>query len=280
MPKHDAPAAAHNAASQAKRVARAARGAFRQSRLRRLRRRMFAVPMRSSGLERIGEFRVRILDGPNFYMQYKDEVVRGIYDFSSSRDNPRVIDGGSNIGISVLRVKQIHPRATIVAFEPDPAIFGVLEENVARNGIAGVTLVNAALGPSRGSAPFAADGSAGGRLAHDGGDTRRAVTVELLSTYLEEPIDFLKLNIEGEELPVLEQAEREGVLRNVDQLVIEYHGWAREEQRLGQLLELLDRNGFRYLVHDFDAETNATTKPPFQIRPDRDYFLLVYGKRQ
>ena len=62
-------------------------------------------------------------------------------------------------------------------------------------------------------------------------------------------------------------------------MVLEYHGWAEGEQHLGEILCLLDREGFRYLVHDFDAETCSASKPPFRLKPGRNWFCLVYATR-
>jgi FkbM family methyltransferase len=222
-------------------------------------------------------YTVRITDGPNFYMQYKDEFIRRIYHFETQRPDPLIIDGGGNIGMSILYFKHIYPNSRLIAFEPDLAIFRLLEENMTRNGLTNVTLVNAGLGAESGTATFFPDGSAGGRLENrDGGVT---VEVRRLSDYLAEPVDFLKLNIEGEELPVLREAEASGTLRNVRELVLEYHGWPNGEQRLGPILDLLDRQGFRYLIHDFDAETCFATKPPFHVTPQTTWFCLVYARQ-
>jgi hypothetical protein len=48
---------------------------------------------------------------------------------------------------------------------------------------------------------------------------------------------------------------------------------------LGDILNLLDRQGFCYLVHDFDAETCPTTKPPFRLTQETTWFCLVYARK-
>ncbi len=218
---------------------------------------------------------VRVTDGANAYMQYKDEFVRRNYAFAAG-PAPVVIDGGANIGIFSLATKRDHPDARIIAFEPDPAIRALLEENLRRNGAADVTVIAAALGGAEGTLRFAPDGKAGGSLSDAG-----AVDVQVarLSPYLESRVDFLKLNIEGAELDVLQEAASSGRLTNVRAMVIEYHGWPDGEQRLGPLLSLLDAQGFRYLVHDLDEQTNPATKPPFTAPGDRPWFALVYAWR-
>jgi FkbM family methyltransferase len=237
---------------------------------------MFANPPRTSGVERCFGYTVRITDGPNFYMQYKDEFIHRIYHFEATRPDPLIIDGGSNIGMSILYFKHVYPQARIIGFEPDPAIVRILQENVTRNGLTDVTLINAGLSAQAGTATFTPDGSAGGRI---GGGSSIEVRMERLSDYLNEPVDLLKLNIEGEELPVLQEAAAGGKLGNVRELVLEYHGWPDGEQRLGDILNLLDRHGYRYLVHDFDAETCGASKPPFRLTPQTTWFCLVYARR-
>lgn len=221
-------------------------------------------------------YNVRITDGPNFYMQYKDEFINGIYHFDAHRPDPLIIDGGSNIGMSILYFKHIYPEARIIGFEPDPSIFCLLRENLSTNKIDRVKLVNAGLAAEDGQASFAPDGQAGGKLSGSG---QVQVRMERLSKYLGETVDFLKLNLEGAELDVLTEIAEAGCLRNVRELVLEYHGWAKQEQKLGNILTLLDEKGFRYLVHDFDTETCGASKPPFRLSANTTWFCLVYAKR-
>jgi len=220
-------------------------------------------------------YRIRITDGPSFYTQCKDEFVHQIYRFESTRPDPFIIDGGSNIGVSILYFKRLYPQARIVGFEPDSDIFKMLQENVSQNNLSDVSLVNSGLGAEDGTATFIADHSAGGRVGI--GDNTIEVSIQRLSNSISEPVDFLKLNIEGEELPVLRDLEITGKLSYVKELVLEYHGWPEGEQRLGQILELLGRNNFRYLVHDFDSETGSATKPPFNLDNQKIWYCLVYA---
>jgi len=221
-------------------------------------------------------YRVKITDGPNFYMQYKDEFLNGIYQFDAMRSDPLIIDGGSNMGMSILHFKHLYPKARIIAFEPDPSIFQLLSENLTVNNICDVKLVNAGLAAEDGETFFTPDGQAGGQLSNSG---NVKVKMERLSGYLGETVDFLKLNIEGTELEVLTEVAEAGCLRNVRELVLEYHGWPKQEQKMGRILNLLDAQGFRFLIHDFDAETCSASKPPFRLTANTTWYCLVYAKR-
>lgn len=254
--------------------------------LAQLRERMFAQPARTTGIERLPGlgFGVRINDGPNYYMLYKDIFVNRYYHFEAQRPDPFILDGGGNIGMSVLYFKHVYPASRIVTFEPDTDVLPYLRENIDRNRIAGVEIVPAALGTRTGPATFRGDGKYGGTLADvsagvpaDGAPTYDVPCVRLRD-YLHEPVDFLKLNIEGAEWDVL--ADSEPLLAGVRELVVEYHHLPGLPRTLHRILELLDRCGFEYLINDFDAETNPGARPPFRLTPNRRYFLLVYARRR
>ena len=220
------------------------------------------------------DYAVRMANGHEFYTQYKDIFFHRIYHFETSRPAPVVIDGGSNIGMSVIYYKHIYPRANVTAFESDPQLFRLLQENVRRNGLPDVTLIHAALGGRPGTVTFSPPAGAAGAA-----DQGTVVQVRPLSEFLRDPVDFLKLKIGGAELDVLQELESTGKLDLVRQMVLEYHGYPSQEQQLGPMLDLLARQKFRYLLHDFDPQTNLTTKPPFHLGPDTRIYCLVYAKR-
>jgi FkbM family methyltransferase len=234
-------------------------------------------------LVRCMNYTVRINDGPNFYILYKDIFIHRIYHFEAQRPDPLILDCGSNIGMSILYFKHLYPKARIIGFEPDPAIFSYLQENIARNDLSDVRLVQAALATQEGTLTFLSDGKYGSCLAeHAPGDipegwTKYEVPCVRLQDYLSEPVDFLKMNIEGAEWEVL--ANSEDRLRQVQEMVIEYHHLPGLPRTLHRILELLHRQGFEYLINDFDSETNSSVHPPFRLTPKSRYFLLVYAKR-
>lgn len=248
-----------------------------------LRRRMFARPPVTDGIERVFDFHVRINDGPNFYILFKDIFVRRYYHFEARRPAPIILDGGGNIGMSVFYFQHLYPDARMITFEPDHAVLPFLKENLARNGLSNVRLVEAALSTRTERTSFYGDGKYGGSLsvagpAADASAAAYQVECVRLRDYLAEPIDFLKLNIEGAEWEVL--ADCEDRLRHVPEMVVEYHHLPRLPRTLHNILELLDRNGFDYLINDFDPETNPGSRSPFRLGADQRYFLLVYARQR
>jgi hypothetical protein len=146
-----------------------------------------------------------------------------------------------------------------------------------------VRLVQAALAAQEGTLTFYSDGKYGSCLAEHvpcdipDGWAKYEVPCVRLRDYLTEPVDFLKGNIEGAEWEVL--ADSEDRLRQVREMVIEYHHLPGLPRTLHKILELLHRQGFEYLINDFDAETNSGVRPPFRLTPESRYFLLIYARR-
>lgn len=229
------------------------------------------------GVGSFGRYQVRYTDPLVFYMELKDIWHHKIYEPSVVRRDPRILDCGSHIGMSILYFKDRFPQAEVTGFEPDPEVFQILTDNLDTNGVRDVELINAALAGSSGTASFIPDNRDAGRLADNASQVSIDVRTVRLSQFLDRPTDFLKMNIEGAELAVLRESGE--ALRSVDQMVVEYHGEPDRAQYLHSLLELLDQRGFRYLLHDFDAESMATTKPPFHLTRETRYMLLVYAKR-
>jgi FkbM family methyltransferase len=232
---------------------------------------------------KFSKYSVQINDGPNFYIVYKDVFVKRIYHFEAQRVDPFILDCGSNIGMSLLYYKQEYPQARIIGFEPDPVVFRYLQDNVRSNNLSETQLVQAAISGRTGSLAFHSDGKYASYLATEksmkvpDGWTQCEVPCLRLRDYLTQPVDFLKINIEGAEWETI--ADSEDRLHMVREMVIEYHHLPGLQRTLHSILDVLHRQGFEYLINDFDSETNGGVHPPFKLMADSSYFLLIYAKR-
>ncbi len=229
-------------------------------------------------------YNVRINDGLNFYTLFKDIFIHRLYHFNANNPRPLILDCGSNIGMSILYFKHIYPQARIIGFEPDPAIFPYLNENVSRNHLQDVQLVQTAVTSREGSLTFYSDGKYGSCLAqhHSGSIPASWKSYEVpcvrLRDYLNNSVDFVKMNIEGAEWEVIHDSRDK--LHNIREIIIEYHHFPEMPRTLHKILETLHEQGFEYLIHDFDIETNPHTKPPFTLTGESQYFLLIYAKQK
>ncbi|MBF9132221.1 FkbM family methyltransferase [Plantactinospora sp. S1510] len=200
-----------------------------------------------------------------------------IYDVGPLRGPERIIDGGGWIGLSTLRFRSLYPDAHITVFEPDPELFAILCRNIERNGLTNVQPVQAALAGRAEQRAFMASGSDNGSLvAAPWSSTSIQVPTIPVSGYVDPSVSLLKLNIEGAEADVI--AELGSRLASVDQVLIEYHGFAELPQSLHEILARLDQNGHTYIVSHFNA-TNRSCVPPLRLDRNYRYFLLIYSRR-
>jgi FkbM family methyltransferase len=177
------------------------------------------------------------------------------YWFRCEVPDPVIIDGGSNIGMSVLFFKALYPSAHITAFEPDPSSFEALRMNVERNGVVGVVLHNAALSAVEGHASFFQDSTHPGDLRNSLWRQRPPTprTLEVpsvcLSEHIGNRIDVLKLDIEGAEFEVIEELKASGKLDQIDQLIVEFHhNVPGIRSTLPRFLEMIQDAGFELRI--------------------------------
>lgn len=86
-----------------------------------------------------------IPDNVSFNFMHKEIFEQEIYKFKTSRQEPYILDGGANIGLSTIYFKKLFPDAKIVGFEPDPNIFKILKKNIGKFNFQNIELVNKGL---------------------------------------------------------------------------------------------------------------------------------------
>lgn len=205
-------------------------------------------------------FDFQLIDSASFLFMYKEIFEQQIYRFKTQNQKPLIIDGGANIGLSILYFKQLYPDSHIVAFEPDIKVFNTLKKNVDVYALNDVNLVNKAIWSSETILEFMAEGADGGRVTHIELEKEKyQVPATRLREYLNKQVDFLKLDIEGAETEVIKDCQ--DLLGNVSNLFIEYHSFVGEEQTLYIILNILNQAGFRIHIHP-----PVTSPQPFYHR--------------
>ena len=194
---------------------------------------------------------------PEFELLSREIFEGGEYSFASDKADPTILDCGSHIGLSIAWFKRRFPKARIIAFEPDPDTFRLLQTNVAVNGFQGVELLNVAVSSRTGTARLygefgvAAPMASAHSLRQEWGSQRSEqwilVNTVPLANYITGPVDYLKLDIEGTEMEVMKSIEQH--LHLVRALGLEFHGTgshagADEED----LIRLLRENGFEVSI--------------------------------
>lgn len=212
---------------------------------------------------RVHGWDLAIPDAASFRWSYLDLFVNRIYEFKWPAGQPRILDLGANIGLSVLYFKQLYPQAQITALEADPAIFRYAVQNVHGNGFRDVELVNKAAWNENTVLRFHSEGADGGRVAADGdGQVTEVEALDVGELLAAGNFDFLKIDIEGAEQVVLPAAAP--YLAGIKYVFLEYHSRPEQPQNLGALLGLLEAQGFRVNVQSLREAPRPFTGPAVQ----------------
>jgi len=193
------------------------------------------------------------------------------------RPGMTVLDIGAHHGLySLAASKDVHPRGHVHSFEPSPRERRLLERNLRLNLRQNVSVHAMALGATRGRATlFLVEGIEDGcNSLQSPGGSRNTRTVEvdvvLLDEFVQEngitAVDFIKMDVEGAELSVLQGASRllnslarPLILAEISDLRTQPWGYHARE-----ILEFLGQKGFHWFqpvgqgeLHPADRTLNS-----------------------
>lgn len=225
--------------------------------------------------EQIHGFKLKIFHYSILLSLFEDMFLNGEY-YVKLRRSPTIIDLGSEVGQSVAYFAATYPNAHILAFEPDPASFTLLRQNIEVNKMKNIRAYNYALSDKVDSLPFYVDSQVEGSLTMSLYPTRqkRKITVKVkrLSSFLTRRIDLLKMDIEGAELSVVKDLVKSRKIALIGNMVIEYHHHIDPcINNLSVLLDLLERAGFGYQIQ-------AKNPTPFEKRKFQDCLIFAYKR--
>jgi FkbM family methyltransferase len=190
-----------------------------------------------------------------FAVVFEEVFVTGVYYFPSAGTSPLIVDGGANIGVSLAYFKTIYPECRVLAFEPNAQNFALLEKNASANGWTNISLYPVGLHRTAGELEFfdynANPGSLSGGFWQLAGTEPVGPPVVVptvrLSSYLDETVDLLKLDVEGSEMAILEELVEAAKLTLVRRIIGEYHHHVQPgDDGLGRFLTILETSGFSY----------------------------------
>ena len=234
-------------------------------------------------------YRVGFPDYHDFFEMFREIFIRKAYYFETDKSKVKIIDCGGNIGISVLFFKHLYPEAEITVFEPSSKISKFLKRNIEENNLKNVDVVQAALYKKEERIPFF---SFSERLGGGGATTVEnvmlskrnkknsvdidSVSAVLLSRYINEPIDFLKIDTEGSEGIIINELSLSEKIKHIKECVLEYHyNKENPENILSKLLNIFQSNGFHLVI--FNDEVDV---PTFSLKNKKFYHFMIRAYRQ
>ena len=197
----------------------------------------------------------QIVDSLSFYWGYREIFEQDIYRVPDLPASPRILDCGANLGLASLFFLRTYPGCHLTALEPDPDIFRMLVANLESHRNPQTRFLNVALTAKAGTYDFHQHRGDSGRLGHPFGGSTAPAKVEGISLdeLLSEPVDFLKMDIEGGEVEVLTASRCLHLARFI---FVEYHSFEGHPQELDVVLSRLSKEGFRYWLQNHFTPKN------------------------
>ncbi len=154
---------------------------------------------------------------------YESELQRLLVE--NLRPGDVLYDVGANVGFFSLLASHLVGTGSVVAFEPLPANLDLLKKNLALNGVGNVSIVEAAVADTNGTARFALGQSSSQGMLADTGIEVRLVSLDQLDL---PPPTAMKIDVEGAESRVLAGAAK--LLSNYRPLIfLSTHGYLQHE---------------------------------------------------
>jgi FkbM family methyltransferase len=218
------------------------------------------------------------VDARSLLLEIDALVCRHWNDFHAESNQPLILDCGAYIGVSVLNFKRQFPEAKILAFEPDPHVVPVLRGNLKRNNATDVEIVEAAVWTRDGEANFFSEGADGSKLTSVRGASRSRLVVRTVDfkRFLSDPVDLIKMNVEGSEYEVIPHLGDS--LKLVKNMLVYCHINNEDVRPLSRLLETMVSAGFMVSVNSYGAWRDLIRQPP-KLPNEFDQYALIAAWR-
>lgn len=144
--------------------------------------------------------------------------------------SPRIIDGGAHVGVASIFFKSRWPKAHITCVEPLPENLRYLSYNLWHNRLDDIIVIPAALAEQAGERTlyfdktedrwFSTASFEEGAWNHQQQSAAIKVSTITLDSLITEPIDLLKLDVEGAEEIIIRSCQKLNQIKNI---IIEFH---------------------------------------------------------
>ena len=208
---------------------------------------------------------------------FNEIFVENQYYFYSTNESPLIIDCGSNIGMSIFYFKTLYPKANIISFEPFEPAYIILKENIERNCLEDVSIFQFVLSDKEEETnifyiPEKLGSLSMSTISERVNGKSMAVRSVCLSKFIQSEVDFVKMDIEGAELSVIQELSKSGKMSFIKKMLIEYHHHIKkDDDNFSLILSILEMNNFGYQI-------TSSSYPPFQEGKYQDILIFAYKK--
>jgi len=166
---------------------------------------------------------------------------------AKNQNNLNIVDIGSHVGLTARYFNYRHPHSDITCYEPNPNTFLILKQNISK--YKNIKAFNAAVHDFNGSSKLRlGDDAWGDSLLFKSSAPTIKVDVISASSVCSKHIDLLKIDGEGSEYAIMLDLDKTNIIKNVDNIVMEYHGLINNKKRLKKILDIFRKHHFTFSI--------------------------------
>jgi FkbM family methyltransferase len=196
----------------------------------------------------------KILIDPNEYVgsriyegSFHEEELAGFIDKKVSKSN-LIFDIGAHIGsITIIFRENVGQEGEIHAFEPNPESYEMMLDTVKQNEFTNIEMHHCAVSDSEGKVKISKNAGNTGKssIKRDAEEVTEVDSIPAVKIFnqVEGTVDWLKIDIEGAELEVLQNLDHNDKLSQVSNIILELHPELLEESELKIIYEILESSG-------------------------------------
>ena len=194
-----------------------------------------------------GKWKISCLHNDHIGFLVKEIFVEEVYALNKNEEVFKILDLGSNIGLSIAYFKMRFPDAAIEAYEPDKNSFKLLRKNSMENNWKKVLINEKAVSDENGFL-FAAQqdekASVNSNFSTAGKDESSKVVAKDISEILQQTFDIIKVDVEGGEWRIFKKIIDHQLISKANNWFVEFHQIEKNKKQFEEILNSFQQNGF------------------------------------
>ena len=195
----------------------------------------------------LGKWKISCLYNGHIGFLVKEIFVQEVYALNKNKEVFKILDLGSNIGLSVAYFKMRFPDAVIEAYEPDKNSFELLRKNIQENDWKNVSAHEIAVSDENGflfASSIEEKASVNSNFTISGKEECK-IAAKDISEILQQNFDLIKMDIEGGEWKILKKIIEKQLITKANNWFVEFHEIEKNKKQFEEILNCFEQNGFK-----------------------------------
>ena len=195
----------------------------------------------------LGKWKIKYICNSQIGFLVKEIFVEEVYALTKSKEVFKILDLGSNIGLSVAYFKMRFHDAVIEAYEPDKNSFELLGKNINENGWKSVSVYEMAVSDENEflfASSIEEKASVNSNFA-TAGNEECIVEAKYILDILQQNFDVIKMDIEGGVWRIFKKIINHQLIPKANNWFVKFHQIEKNQKQFEEILNCSKENRFK-----------------------------------